>query len=338
MYTQCSHCRTAFEIGAEDLRRAHGRVRCGQCGAVFDAIQALTPEPPPGESSPPRFDDDTPFEVVLASLGDEPTAPRSADSAPADDDGTAGQAGTPAVARGEDADLDDEDEWRALLAELDLDESVLSGAVDGPQPATPESGDGETGGTRIDSDGELRGPPAASAADSAPDPDSPPDGDLRPDHEPAPRPEPEAADESATVAGVGPDPEPEDLEVELVTGDGYEYVYVYEYEDEDDEGEDEDGEYDGYEDGPTGEEETDRVENEQEEEDDAETDRVARRATEAAPVVEGAAVGVGPADETAPEPDPAETALPAVLPAAAGAAPEALPPEQSFTPETTGLP
>ncbi len=39
MLTQCPECRTVFRAMAQHLQAAGGRVRCGQCGAVFDALE-----------------------------------------------------------------------------------------------------------------------------------------------------------------------------------------------------------------------------------------------------------------------------------------------------------
>ncbi len=44
MYTNCPECRTAFRVTVTVLRKAHGRVRCGGCGHVFDAIENLHDE------------------------------------------------------------------------------------------------------------------------------------------------------------------------------------------------------------------------------------------------------------------------------------------------------
>ena len=63
MYTHCPSCHTHFEITQEYLDIAHGKVRCGQCDHVFNALENL-------------YNDDTP------EPADEPTpetAPQSAD-------------------------------------------------------------------------------------------------------------------------------------------------------------------------------------------------------------------------------------------------------------------
>lgn len=41
MYTECPECRSAFRLTVTVLRQAHGRVRCGGCGHVFDALDYL---------------------------------------------------------------------------------------------------------------------------------------------------------------------------------------------------------------------------------------------------------------------------------------------------------
>lgn len=52
MHTRCPACQAVFRIGRADLEVAGGRVRCGECSAVFDARAALQRElplrPPPG--------------------------------------------------------------------------------------------------------------------------------------------------------------------------------------------------------------------------------------------------------------------------------------------------
>ncbi|HLT90255.1 MAG TPA: DUF3426 domain-containing protein [Woeseiaceae bacterium] len=55
MYTQCPHCHEVFRVTAEILQQAAGRVRCGACTHVFDALDGLSETPPePGQSGAPR--------------------------------------------------------------------------------------------------------------------------------------------------------------------------------------------------------------------------------------------------------------------------------------------
>ena len=44
MLTQCPQCETLFRLGAGDLRRAKGQVRCGECSHVFNALDYLQEE------------------------------------------------------------------------------------------------------------------------------------------------------------------------------------------------------------------------------------------------------------------------------------------------------
>jgi len=56
LYTRCPHCLTVFVVAAEQLKTAHGNVRCGTCLESFDAIPHLsdgpmeTPSATPGEN------------------------------------------------------------------------------------------------------------------------------------------------------------------------------------------------------------------------------------------------------------------------------------------------
>lgn len=52
MYTRCPHCLTVFVVAAEQLKAAHGNVRCGTCLESFDAIPHLSDGP---EQAPPEM-------------------------------------------------------------------------------------------------------------------------------------------------------------------------------------------------------------------------------------------------------------------------------------------
>lgn len=41
METQCDQCKSRFRLTETQLRKAYGKVRCGECGAVFNALLAL---------------------------------------------------------------------------------------------------------------------------------------------------------------------------------------------------------------------------------------------------------------------------------------------------------
>jgi predicted Zn finger-like uncharacterized protein len=46
MLTRCPHCQTAFRVTTEQLKVRQGKVRCGSCQSVFDALQSLADEAP----------------------------------------------------------------------------------------------------------------------------------------------------------------------------------------------------------------------------------------------------------------------------------------------------
>ncbi|RLA15929.1 MAG: hypothetical protein DRQ59_00415 [Gammaproteobacteria bacterium] len=41
METSCSHCQSRFQITEQQLQIAHGKVRCGECDEVFNALTSL---------------------------------------------------------------------------------------------------------------------------------------------------------------------------------------------------------------------------------------------------------------------------------------------------------
>lgn len=57
MYTRCPHCMTVFVVAAEQLKAAHGSVRCGTCLESFDAIPYLSDGPEQASPETPMEDD-----------------------------------------------------------------------------------------------------------------------------------------------------------------------------------------------------------------------------------------------------------------------------------------
>ena len=61
MFTQCPQCQTVFRVTVAMLKAAQGRVRCGRCSHVFNALTFLIDQPDadvppgaePGETPPP---------------------------------------------------------------------------------------------------------------------------------------------------------------------------------------------------------------------------------------------------------------------------------------------
>lgn len=58
--THCPECSTAFKVSPEQLALADGWVRCGRCGAVFEAQRHFTPKPLP-EAEPLVTAEQAPF-------------------------------------------------------------------------------------------------------------------------------------------------------------------------------------------------------------------------------------------------------------------------------------
>ncbi len=66
MYTECPNCQTVFRVSAQQLRAAAGKVRCGRCSQVFDALAHRTAWEPEG-----------------AETGELPLSPPEPETAPA---------------------------------------------------------------------------------------------------------------------------------------------------------------------------------------------------------------------------------------------------------------
>ena len=60
METTCSQCQSRFRLTEKQLRQAYGKVRCGECGCVFNALHNLRNydgELPPDYAAGPEDDD-----------------------------------------------------------------------------------------------------------------------------------------------------------------------------------------------------------------------------------------------------------------------------------------
>ena len=77
MFTQCPECETTFRVTADTLRAAQGRVRCGRCKTVFDAMTYLMESgaaDPAGESPEDELileDEDIPESAMEFDLTDD---------------------------------------------------------------------------------------------------------------------------------------------------------------------------------------------------------------------------------------------------------------------------
>ncbi len=142
MFTRCPECETVFQIEIEELTAAEGKVCCGECDRVFNALVSLTetpsgdqpamspeaPAPGPQDTSGTASDEQKPVVGDLFDDQTETAAGESADLAPWAPDETPYEAG---------ADLSPEQaQWERKLAELGL------AAQDEPDDAPRQ---GETG-------------------------------------------------------------------------------------------------------------------------------------------------------------------------------------------------
>ncbi|HZX32836.1 MAG TPA: DUF3426 domain-containing protein [Rhodocyclaceae bacterium] len=78
MRTRCPRCQTIFRITSEQLRARAGKVRCGHCQSVFNALETLIEEPaalPPAvdiPASPPEIPKEEPAPVITPIPAPEP--------------------------------------------------------------------------------------------------------------------------------------------------------------------------------------------------------------------------------------------------------------------------
>ena len=120
MYSQCPECHARFRVTAAALKAANGTVRCGRCGAAFNALATLSdtlPAPAVVDTSPLE----TPAELVM------PTTPQGGEpvQASGSSDATPDGAGQPVLvsesAPSEDITLEGERIRIESLSDLDLD-------------------------------------------------------------------------------------------------------------------------------------------------------------------------------------------------------------------------
>ncbi len=80
MYTQCPECLTVYRVGPHPVAEGRGRLRCGHCGGVFDALATLTEQLPETgfQTLPSRHAAEMPPVLSVAAMhpeaGDKPQA------------------------------------------------------------------------------------------------------------------------------------------------------------------------------------------------------------------------------------------------------------------------
>jgi predicted Zn finger-like uncharacterized protein len=78
MLTRCPTCSTAFRVTPEQLKARAGKVRCGHCKAVFNALESLEDAPPVVEAAPqPAPDPEAVPAVPAAAPPAEPAPPEN---------------------------------------------------------------------------------------------------------------------------------------------------------------------------------------------------------------------------------------------------------------------
>lgn len=68
MYTQCTHCGAVFRVKMKELTVAQGKLRCGECDGVFNAMATLTttlPKKAPLEGVDNEEEDSVDPEVLM---------------------------------------------------------------------------------------------------------------------------------------------------------------------------------------------------------------------------------------------------------------------------------
>lgn len=72
MYTQCVECGSTFEVTADQVAIAYGRLRCGVCGSVFVALEMLSDELDESGDVPTCFHSERPPTVTQPDVEESP--------------------------------------------------------------------------------------------------------------------------------------------------------------------------------------------------------------------------------------------------------------------------
>ena len=78
MYTQCQHCKAIFEVSMREVTVASGKLRCGECNEVFDAMETLSttlPEPFSPDTNASSSTTSADSEKIASPQKDEKKAP-----------------------------------------------------------------------------------------------------------------------------------------------------------------------------------------------------------------------------------------------------------------------
>ena len=127
MLSRCPACATVFRVDTVQLRAREGRVRCGRCHVVFDAVDAMVDVPLPKSGDTPA--------PTTADLAPSPVATEIENAAPVEDEPEHSQA-TLTFAAEPDIELLTDDPAAVTTDRLDLD---VGSADTSPSPLTGDS-------------------------------------------------------------------------------------------------------------------------------------------------------------------------------------------------------
>jgi predicted Zn finger-like uncharacterized protein len=207
MYTQCPECKLTFRVSADVLRKAAGKVRCGGCGATFNALLYLSENRP--DEQPAPVPPTAPPELEAEPMADPDALPPPTAVSPEQS-----QRLRESLNQIDESDVRIEDtgiEWRILSEDRDGDIDEL---LDADETPIDEDLSADSADTRIDASEVFAGATHEMRFDD--NTGLPDDFDYdTPARSPAPKPEPE------------PEPEPikshSDKHVDIAFGDAEEW-------------------------------------------------------------------------------------------------------------------
>ncbi|MBK7015821.1 MAG: DUF3426 domain-containing protein [Sulfuritalea sp.] len=94
MLTRCPDCATHFRVTAEQLKLRAGRVRCGECQHVFNALDTLIEEPAAVFRPPPAAPDAAPDSLFVEEIAGVPAPTLASAVEPTESPGETGQEDT----------------------------------------------------------------------------------------------------------------------------------------------------------------------------------------------------------------------------------------------------
>ncbi|HEX5394591.1 MAG TPA: DUF3426 domain-containing protein [Rhodocyclaceae bacterium] len=132
MLTRCPHCTTTFRVKPEQLKARLGRVRCGECRTVFNALDSLVEEVP--QAAAPLDATETPITLHSTPQSAEVTLDHEVDAPTAET-----EAQLPDAAPETEAEPEPAPETPPLNATFDEPESPQKTELAATEPSAPEA-------------------------------------------------------------------------------------------------------------------------------------------------------------------------------------------------------